>query len=375
MSQTIHNNQASPSNSKTLSSVPLSAKNNLNIIKRVVLAIVTILSLIGVVTTLTLAIIMSMPSLAAAVIVFSIIAVACYILLYKQLKIALSSQSDHSPQNRPNSQPTSRNYKISPPSSPFISKLTSWPAPRSTTLLNNWIQLSSSSDVDTPKFDPIDTETTFTGWKCPNSKTTLVSTCGNVTETRFITQNLKPMLVNISPPYRSYRGEKINLIPYQIGHTNRAFSKAVNIRGWKNSTEGKVCLDNKQCTAGKWINPNGTNNDSNPAGPAFLAQLSTDEYTPDITTCYPIAIESYRNCLAKAKEKQSNYVQVPLLLSEDTVIPKNIIINGCDVRELWADSIKCALAQAAQDFAIQNPEYPIVIVLVEEFVNPFINIT
>lgn len=87
MFQPIHNREPSQLLSET-SAIP-GNRNNTEV-KKAALATIAGLAFIGVVTTLALAITFSMPALAAAVVACSIIAVACCILLNKEL-VASSS--------------------------------------------------------------------------------------------------------------------------------------------------------------------------------------------------------------------------------------------------------------------------------------------
>ncbi|WP_375793328.1 macro domain-containing protein [Chlamydia sp. 12-01] len=332
MSKIIDTYEASLTNTKILPPAVSSNKSNHRIAK-VALALLIASSLIGVVTTLTLAITMSMPSLATAVITFSIIAIVCCILLCKKpTKVA------------PSFQPMESSENISIPSS--------------VRLLDSWIEIESPKAVNVDQFDPIDSNTAFAGWKLPNSKTTLVSTRGDISKCRFITQGLKPMLVNATN----------NIMYPRVGGMNKALAKAVNQEGWENSKEGKSRLETGQCSAGKWINPDGSNNDTNPASPAFLAQLSgpiCSNINGNPVRCYQEATQAYENCLAKAQEKGSRYLQVPIISFNKHSPPVDLSINGRNIREQWLNSIKSALVTAVQNFAIQNPDYQMIIVVTD----------
>ncbi|MEF9519917.1 macro domain-containing protein [Chlamydia crocodili] len=383
MSQPINTHGSSHPIPGTPFSVTQRSQNKQGIAKRVALATVAALSLVGFVTTLALAITLTMPALAAAVVVFSIIAVACCVLLRKTparvaplpqpieegiperpgltipeftppptLQPVRKTEGQPSPIDRPTETPAPA--PIQPQDVPASLLL----IPSAQQLLNGWSQLPSSNSINTPQFDAIDPTTTFKGWKFPNTKTILVSTCGDITQPRFITQGLSPMLVNAANN-TMYRGG---------GGTNKFFTKAVSPEGWHNSTENKGELQIGECTAGKWINSDGTNNDSNPAGPAFLAQLlgpMASQLNNDPERCYQVVTQAYENCLAKALEKGSKYVQVPLISSSIYAPSINLVVNGRSVRNQWIDAVKAALVTAAQNFAIQNPNTEMILVVTD----------
>ncbi|SYX08909.1 Macro domain [Chlamydia poikilotherma] len=370
-------------------------QNKQGVAKRAALATVAALSLVGFVTTLALAITLAMPALAAAVVVFSIIAVACCVLLNKKptrvaplpqpieeeipihpdltipeftpptsLQPVRETEGEPDPVStpvetpapaptQPQDLPTTATQ--TPPTDAPASLL---PIPSAQQLLNGWTQLPSSNSINTPRFDAIDATTTFKGWKFPNTKTTLVSTCGDITKPRFSTTGLRPMLVNAA-----------NATMFKNGSgTNYYFTRAVSSEGWENSKENKNRLQVGECSAGKWINRDGTNNDNKPEGPAFLAQLlgpTANQLNNSSERCYEVITQAYENCLAKALQKGSKYVQVPLLSSNAFAPSDKLVINGRSARNLWIDAVKAALVTAAQNFATQNPNAEIIIVVTD----------
>ncbi|QVE48968.1 macro domain-containing protein [Chlamydia crocodili] len=371
------------------------SQNKQGVAKRVALATVAALSLVGFVTTLALTITLSMPPLAAAVVIFSIIAVVCCVLLRKtptrvaplpqpieegtpehpgltipeftpepSLQPVKETEGQPSPVATPIETPTPTPAQPQDlPASvtqalPTDAPVSLLPIPSAQQLLDSWTQLPSSNSIDTPKFDPVDAATTFKGWKVPNTKTILVSTCGDITKPRFTTQGLCPMLVNAAND-TMYRGG---------GGTNKFFTKAVSVEGWRNSTENKRMLQIGECLAGKWINADGTNNDSNPAGPALLAQLlgpMASQINNDPERCYQVVTQAYENCLTKALQKDSMYVQVPLISSSIYAPDPNLVVNGRNVRNQWIDAVKAALVTAVQNFATQNPNVQMILVVTD----------
>ncbi|EPJ30133.1 macro domain protein [Chlamydia psittaci 03DC35] len=404
------------------------------------------------VTTLALAITFSMPALAAAVVACSIIAVACCILLNKELVASsslpqetfpergselsipdlsppLSFQSEDlsTPEYTPPPSPTFQDPQDIPPSSTFpapqdiplpqtsqepqdippsstfqepqdVPPSSTFPAPQDvplpqtfqepqdvpssptpppqvlpaaaaaplqtvpnfTELLDGLTKLASRQDIQTPQFDPIDQNTTFSGWQVPHTETVLVSTCGDITTPRFLTKDLTPMLVNAANDTMYRHG----------GGTNYVFTRAVSRRGWQNSTEGKARLNIGECTAGKWINANGTTNDGDSSAPALLAQLlgpTANQLNNDALRCYETVTKAYENCLAKAVEKGAKYVQLPLISSSLFAPPANLA--GGTVRAEWIDAVKAALVTAVTNFATQNPNSQMIIV-VTDIANP-----
>ncbi|WP_250247938.1 macro domain-containing protein [Chlamydia psittaci] len=437
MFQPIHNREPSQLLSET-SAIP-GNRNNTEV-KKAALATIAGLAFIGVVTTLALAITFSMPALAAAVVACSIIAVACCILLNKELVASsslpqetfpergselsipdlsppLSFQSEDlsTPEYTPPPSPTFQDPQDIPPSSTFpapqdiplpqtsqepqdIPPSSTFPAPQDvplpqtsqepqdvpssptpppqvlpaaaaaplqtvpnfTELLDGLTKLASRQDIQTPQFDPIDQNTTFSGWQVPHTETVLVSTCGDITTPRFLTKDLTPMLVNAANDTMYRHG----------GGTNYVFTRAVSRRGWQNSTEGKARLNIGECTAGKWINANGTTNDGDSSAPALLAQLlgpTANQLNNDALRCYETVTKAYENCLAKAVEKGAKYVQLPLISSSLFAPPANLA--GGTVRAEWIDAVKAALVTAVTNFATQNPNSQMIIV-VTDIANP-----
>ncbi|WP_375793327.1 ATPase [Chlamydia sp. 12-01] len=352
MPQSINTHAAALVNPKELSSVIPNNKNNHQVTQKRALTIVNALSLIGIGITLALAITVSMPSLAAAVIAFSIIAIASYIFLNRN-----PTKTVKPPQSITASKEVSRAPEA----------LAGASLPSITQLLNSWIKISSPTDVDTPQFDPVDTTAVFLGWKFPNSKTTLISTCGSTGCCRFITQNLKPTIVNSA-----------NSVLYPWGDDDtRSIVRAIGSEGWKNSKENMSNLDYGQCTIGKWINHDGSNNDSDPSGPAFLAQLLGPMnvlLSNDLMKCYQEATLAYENCFVKAKGKGSKYIQVPIISADSQgPSPEELFANGSSIREQWINTIKISLIKAAQNFAMQNPDYQMIIVVVHSIGFPLLN--
>ncbi|AFS20558.1 MULTISPECIES: macro domain-containing protein [Chlamydia] len=413
MFQPIHNREPSQLLSET-SAIP-GNRNNTEV-KKAALATIAGLAFIGVVTTLALAITFSMPALAAAVVACSIIAVACCILLNKELVASsslpqetfpergselsipdlsppLSFQSEDlsTPEYTPPPSPTFQDPQDIPPSSTFPAPqdvplpqtfqepqdVPSSPTPppqvlpaaaaaplqtvpNFTELLDGLTKLASRQDIQTPQFDPIDQNTTFSGWQVPHTETVLVSTCGDITTPRFLTKDLTPMLVNAANDTMYRHG----------GGTNYVFTRAVSRRGWQNSTEGKARLNIGECTAGKWINANGTTNDGDSSAPALLAQLlgpTANQLNNDALRCYETVTKAYENCLAKAVEKGAKYVQLPLISSSLFAPPANLA--GGTVRAEWIDAVKAALVTAVTNFATQNPNSQMIIV-VTDIANP-----
>ncbi|ADZ18587.1 macro domain-containing protein [Chlamydia psittaci] len=449
MFQPIHNREPSQLLSET-SAIP-GNRNNTEV-KKAALATIAGLAFIGVVTTLALAITFSMPALAAAVVACSIIAVACCILLNKELVASsslpqetfpergselsipdlsppLSFQSEDlsTPEYTPPPSPTFQDPQDIPPSSTFpapqdiplpqtsqepqdippsstfqepqdVPPSSTFPAPQDvplpqtfqepqdvpssptpppqvlpaaaaaplqtvpnfTELLDGLTKLASRQDIQTPQFDPIDQNTTFSGWQVPHTETVLVSTCGDITTPRFLTKDLTPMLVNAANDTMYRHG----------GGTNYVFTRAVSRRGWQNSTEGKARLNIGECTAGKWINANGTTNDGDSSAPALLAQLlgpTANQLNNDALRCYETVTKAYENCLAKAVEKGAKYVQLPLISSSLFAPPANLA--GGTVRAEWIDAVKAALVTAVTNFATQNPNSQMIIV-VTDIANP-----
>ncbi|AEG86452.1 macro domain-containing protein [Chlamydia psittaci] len=437
MFQPIHNREPSQLLSET-SAIP-GNRNNTEV-KKAALATIAGLAFIGVVTTLALAITFSMPALAAAVVACSIIAVACCILLNKELVASsslpqetfpergselsipdlsppLSFQSEDlsTPEYTPPPSPTFQDPQDIPPSSTFpapqdipLPQTSQEPqdippsstfqepqdvplpqtfqepqdvpssptpppqvlpaaaaaplqtVPNFTELLDGLTKLASRQDIQTPQFDPIDQNTTFSGWQVPHTETVLVSTCGDITTPRFLTKDLTPMLVNAANDTMYRHG----------GGTNYVFTRAVSRRGWQNSTEGKARLNIGECTAGKWINANGTTNDGDSSAPALLAQLlgpTANQLNNDALRCYETVTKAYENCLAKAVEKGAKYVQLPLISSSLFAPPANLA--GGTVRAEWIDAVKAALVTAVTNFATQNPNSQMIIV-VTDIANP-----
>ncbi|AFS25485.1 ATPase associated with chromosome architecture [Chlamydia psittaci WC] len=437
MFQPIHNREPSQLLSET-SAIP-GNRNNTEV-KKAALATIAGLAFIGVVTTLALAITFSMPALAAAVVACSIIAVACCILLNKELVASsslpqetfpergselsipdlsppLSFQSEDlsTPEYTPPPSPTFQDPQDIPPSSTFqdpqdillpqtfqepqdVPPSSTFPAPQDvplpqtfqepqdvpssptpppqvlpaaaaaplqtvpnfTELLDGLTKLASRQDIQTPQFDPIDQNTTFSGWQVPHTETVLVSTCGDITTPRFLTKDLTPMLVNAANDTMYRHG----------GGTNYVFTRAVSRRGWQNSTEGKARLNIGECTAGKWINANGTTNDGDSSAPALLAQLlgpTANQLNNDALRCYETVTKAYENCLAKAVEKGAKYVQLPLISSSLFAPPANLA--GGTVQAEWIDAVKAALVTAVTNFATQNPNSQMIIV-VTDIANP-----
>ncbi|MDS0996062.1 macro domain-containing protein [Chlamydia psittaci] len=368
------------------------------------------------VTTLALAITFSMPALAAAVVACSMIAVACCILLNKELVASSSLPQEtfpergselsipdlspplsfrpedlSTPEYTPPPSPTFQDPQDIPPSSTFpapqdvpLPQTSQEPqdvpssptpppqvlpaaaaaplqtVPNFTELLDGLKKLASRQDIQTPQFDPIDQNTTFSGWQVPNTETVLVSTCGDITKPRFITRDLTPMLVNAANDTMYRHG----------GGTNYAFTRAVSRQGWQNSTEGKTRLNIGECTAGKWINANGTTNDRNSSAPALLAQLlgpTANQLNNDALRCYETVTAAYENCLAKAVEKGAKYVQLPLISSSLFAPLENLA--GGTVRAKWIEAVKAALVTAVTNFATQNPNSQMIIV-VTDIANP-----
>ncbi|AFS22113.1 macro domain-containing protein [Chlamydia psittaci] len=401
MFQPIHNREPSQLLSET-SAIP-GNRNNTEV-KKAALATIAGLAFIGVVTTLALAITFSMPALAAAVVACSIIAVACCILLNKELVASSSLPQETFPERgsklsipdlspplsfRPEDLSTP---EYTPPPSPTFQDPQDIPLPQTsqepqdvpssptpppqvlpaaaasplqtvpnfTELLDGLTKLASRQDIQTPQFDPIDQNTTFSGWQVPHTETVLVSTCGDITIPRFLTKNLTPMLVNAANDTMYRHG----------GGTNYVFTRAVSRRGWQNSTEGKARLNIGECTAGKWINANGTTNDGDSSAPALLAQLlgpTANQLNNDALRCYETVTKAYENCLAKAVEKGAKYVQLPLISSGLFSPPANLA--GGTVRAEWIDAVKAALVTAVTNFATQNPNSQMIIV-VTDIANP-----
>ncbi|MEF9497219.1 ATPase [Chlamydia sp. 04-14] len=394
MSQLINTHGSSHPIPETPFSAIQRNQNKQGVAKRVALATVAALSLVGLVTTLALAITLSMPPLAAAVVVFSIIAVACCVLLKKKptrvapLPESLEGKTPERPgltipqftpppsprplgrtEGQPSPVPTPiQTPAPTPPPQDLpvsVDQVASidipaslLPIPSAQQLLDGWTQLPSPASINTPRFEAIDATTTFKGWKCPNTKTILVSTCGDITKPRFKTEGLFPMLVNAA-----------NNIMFRGGSgTNHFFTKAVNERGWNNSKENKGELQVGECSAGKWINSDGTTNDSDPAGPALLAQLlgpTARQLNNDPERCYHVVTQAYNNCFAKALQKGSKYVQVPLISSSAFAPGEGLTVNGRSVRNQWIDNVKAALVTAAQNFAMQNPGVDMIIVVTD----------
>lgn len=413
MFQPIHNREPSQLLSET-SAIP-GNRNNTEV-KKAALATIACLAFIGVVTTLALAITFSMPALAAAVVACSIIAVACCILLNKELVASSSLPQEtfsergselsipdlspplsfrpedlSTPEYTPPPSPTFQDPQDIPPSSTFpapqdvpLPQTSQEPqdvpssptpppqvlpaaaaaplqtVPNFTELLDGLTKLASRQDIQTPQFDPIDQNTTFSGWQVPHTETVLVSTCGDITTPRFLTKDLTPMLVNAANDTMYRHG----------GGTNYVFTRAVSRRGWQNSTEGKARLNIGECTAGKWINANGTTNDGDSSAPALLAQLlgpTANQLNNDALRCYETVTKAYENCLAKAVEKGAKYVQLPLISSSLFAPPANLA--GGTVRAEWIDAVKAALVTAVTNFATQNPNSQMIIV-VTDIANP-----
>ncbi|AFS22657.1 ATPase associated with chromosome architecture [Chlamydia psittaci VS225] len=413
MFQPIHNREPSQLLSET-SAIP-GNRNNTEV-KKAALATIAGLAFIGVVTTLALAITFSMPALAAAVVACSIIAVACCILLNKELVASSSLPQEtfpergselsipdlspplsfrpedlSTPEYTPPPSPTFQDPQDIPPSSTFpapqdipLPQTSQEPqdvpssptpppqvlpaaaaaplqtVPNFTELLDGLTKLASRQDIQTPQFDPIDQNTTFSGWQVPHTETVLVSTCGDITTPRFLTKDLTPMLVNAANDTMYRHG----------GGTNYVFTRAVSRRGWQNSTEGKARLNIGECTAGKWINANGTTNDGDSSSPALLAQLlgpTANQLNNDALRCYETVTKAYENCLAKAVEKGAKYVQLPLISSSLFAPPANLA--GGTVRAEWIDAVKAALVTAVTNFATQNPNSQMIIV-VTDIANP-----
>ncbi|AFS24715.1 macro domain-containing protein [Chlamydia psittaci] len=389
MFQPIHNREPSQLLSET-SAIP-GNRNNTEV-KKAALATIAGLAFIGVVTTLALAITFSMPALAAAVVACSIIAVACCILLNKELVASSSLPQETFPERESElsipdlSPPLSfrpedlSTPEYTPPPSPTFQEPQDVPSsptpppqvlpadaaaplqtvPNFTELLDGLTKLASRQDIHTPQFDPIDQNTTFSGWQVPHTETVLVSTCGDITTPRFLTKDLTPMLVNAANDTMYRHG----------GGTNYVFTRAVSRRGWQNSTEGKARLNIGECTAGKWINANGTTNDGDSSAPALLAQLlgpTANQLNNDALRCYETVTKAYENCLAKAVEKGAKYVQLPLISSSLFAPPANLA--GGTVRAEWIDAVKAALVTAVTNFATQNPNSQMIIV-VTDIANP-----
>ncbi|WP_375793329.1 macro domain-containing protein [Chlamydia sp. 12-01] len=378
------------------------SQNKQGIAKKVALAAVATLSFVGLATTLALAITLAMPALSAAVVVFSIIAIACCILFRKQstkiaplpkpihptgweildkpgkktsevgLPSSLQPEKQPTPVTTPLSTPTktpTQDQDLTKPKTPTTQVAPTdhhLPpislVPKAQQLLKGWTQLPSCDSVDTTKFEPKTLTTPFKGWAFPNTKTTLVSTQGEITSPIFVTENLLPMLVNAANSMMASGG----------GGTNKAFTQVVNPQGWINSREGKSQLKTGECTAGKWINSDGTDNDSKPEAPAFFAQLlgaQAHNLNNEPEKCYESATEAYKNCLAKAQEKGSHYIQLPLI-SSSLYAPSLKLPNGSIIRKQWIDSVKSALVTAAQHFAAKNPNYPLIIVVTDIATSP-----
>lgn len=385
MFQPIHTHGSSQFFSEA-SAIP-GNRNNTEI-KKAALATIAGLAFIGVITTTALAITFSMPALAAVVVVFSMVAVACCILLNKEIAASASLPSLPFPEGRseistpdlspplsfqpedlstpeytPPPSPTSEDSQDVPrsPTPPPQVQPTAAAVPLQTVpnlreLLDGLTQLASRQAINTPQFDPIDANTTFSGWQVPHTETVLVSTCGNITKPRFLTKDLTPMLVNAAN-HTMYR---------QGGGTNYVFTQAVSRQGWQNSTEGKTRLNIGECTAGKWINANGTTNDGDSSAPALLAQLlgpTANQLNNDAFRCYEAVTIAYENCLAKAVEKGAKYVQLPLI-SSSLFAPSANLLDGT-VRAEWIEAVKAALVTAVGNFARQNPNSQMIVVVTD----------
>ncbi|QXE27165.1 macro domain-containing protein [Chlamydia buteonis] len=345
-------------------------------VKKAALATIAGLAFVGAVTTLALAIVFSMPTLSAAVVIFSIMAVACCILLKRRSEIStpdlsppLSFQPEDlsTPEHSPPPSPIFHDLQDVPGSPtprprvlPTAAAVPLQTVPNPRELLESLTKLQFRQAINTPQFDPIDSNTTFSGWQVPNTETVLVSTCGDITKPRFLTRDLTPMLVNAA-----------NDTMYRFGGgTNHAFTQAVSYQGWQNSTEGKTCLNIGECTAGKWININGTTNDGDSSAPALLAQLlgpTANQLNNDALRCYETVTTAYENCLAKAVEKGAKYVQLPLISS--SIFAPSANLSGGTVRAKWIEAIKAALVTAVTNFARQNPNSQMIVV-VTDIANP-----
>ncbi|WP_349821371.1 macro domain-containing protein [Chlamydia abortus] len=374
-------------------------RNNTEV-KKAALATIAGLAFIGVITTLALAITFSMPALAAVVVVFSMVAVACCILLNKEIAASASlpplpfpegrseistpdlspplsfqpeglstpeytpppSPTFEDPQDLPRSlipedpQDVPRSPTPPPQVQPTAAAVPLQTVPNVTELLDGLTQLASRQAINTPQFDPIDANTTFSGWQVPHTETVLVSTRGDITQPRFRTKDLTPMLVNAANDTMHRHG----------GGTNFVFTHAVSRQGWQNSTESKTRLNIGECTAGQWINADGTTNDGDSSAPALLAQLlgpTASQLNNDAFRCYKAVTTAYENCLAKAVEKGAKYVQLPLISSSLFAPSANLL--GGTVRAKWIEAVKAALVTAVGNFARQNPDSQMIVVVTD----------
>lgn len=373
MSQPINTHGSSYCIPRTSCSQVQPSQDRQRIAKRVALASAAALSLVWVVTTLALAITLAMPALAVATVIFSIIAVACCVLLNKKPQRDATPYpplEEGMPENPRLTIPETRRAQPRSPESQSALVDTPAPAqpqdapasshlvPSAYELLSGWIPLPFSAAINIPVFDAVDITAPMKIWKALNTKTVLVSTAGDITKPRFTTRDLSPMLVNAanSTMFRGGSG------------TNYHFTQAVSKRGWENSKENKTTLQVGECSAGKWINADGTNNDLKPEGPAFLAQLlgpTAAQLNNDAKQCYQVVTQAYENCFAKALEKGAKYVQVPLISSSAFAPSKDLIVDGRSVRDQWIDGVKAALVTAAQHFAEANPDAEMVIVVTD----------
>ncbi|WP_348663977.1 hypothetical protein [Chlamydia vaughanii] len=229
------------------------------------------------------------------------------------------------------------------------------------TIPTNLPPLSSRTPIRTPsgvapEFIPKDPHGVFNAWSIGNSQTKFVSTTGDISSLRFLTKNMSPMIVNAANK---------EMTP-GMGGTNASLTRAVNMAGWANSTEGKTSLQVCECTAGEWINPNGKPNPKNGPGPQFLAQLlgpTATELNSDAVQCYFYVREAYLNCYKKAMQLGSHMIQLPLLSSFNFAPLPEEERDGVNLREAWLNAAEQAFADSLTLFAQRNPDYPLIVVM------------
>ncbi|VVT42713.1 hypothetical protein BOKEGFJH_00224 [Chlamydia avium] len=336
----------------------VSSQSSLKLGSRLATISLIVLSILGalVLTGLLIAGVVSLPigaSLLTLTLVFAGVFAATHCFLSKkrlpQVKKTLESLEPSSPlePSLPKTPTTTEELPLFPSSMDnYQSMLEAYTSP-----------LPDAQSIQIGKVEPKATTLTHNVWNITKTRTYLVSVVGDIADPRFNTNLSNLMLVNAANARMSRGG----------GGTNRAFTSAVSTRGWANSTEGKILLEPGECTVGQWENPDGTINSEKSSLPRYLVQMlgpNAADCDNNIDMCEQLVFRAYSSCFEKGMSLRSQYIQLPLISSLNYAPPPGTIVRGKDIHELWIGTVKSAFVKAVITFALKNPEYSLVIVMV-----------
>ncbi|WP_239923120.1 hypothetical protein [Candidatus Chlamydia corallus] len=221
-----------------------------------------------------------------------------------------------------------------------------YPQPRfHTMLLKNW------APVDTPfPWPPAEENQKTFAWQLSDSKLVFISTTGSIAQPRFITDSTSLMIVNAANR-KMYRDG---------GGTNQVLSAAVSPESWESSKQPEnpgrkgMPLDECECRAGVWRNPDGSSHTGRQGLPHYLAQLlgpKAGDHNSDPKAAFDLCKKAYLNCFKLAQTLRVDFLQIPLISSR-IFAPSG---NTKNARTNWINAVKSALVSAMQEFG-STPE-------------------